>query len=281
MPTITVTVPTGKANNFMHRAKVRAGLGGLLLRSKVPLPGPDVFKGLGALFSRAVAPLPGPNVFPSRGVGAFFVQAPKTIFPGPNVFQKFMGGRPSPNRNPLACPCQMLKKRRGMGQDPNLDLGYDPSALLTVGGSENPYGAQSIYGLSPSAGAPTYDVGITQEPSVSPLSLSPGVGTVYSPSTNPSLDAYNQALTNAQAQNAALNNPNTLAALSNAAAAATPAQLTQAAAALTPASTSSLSTYLGQSTIVTGYTNGMVLAGAAVLGVLGVSLIKSSGKKKR
>ena len=31
MPTITVTVPTGKANNFMHRAKVRAGLGGLLL----------------------------------------------------------------------------------------------------------------------------------------------------------------------------------------------------------------------------------------------------------
>ncbi len=258
---------TGPANSFAPLAR------GMRSYYGHPATGPANFfaplaRGMRAFFARTPQP-PLPAAGPlGRGVASFFTRPVRVPLPAGNVFAAYGG------HNCATCTKRCFK-RRGMGQGSDLDLGYDPSALLTTGGSDNPYGAQSIYGLSTPGAAPTYDVGIAQEPTVSPLTLPPGTGTGYSPSTNPSLDAYNQALTNAQASNPALLNPNTLATLSNAAAVATPAQLATATAALNQSSTTSLSTWLASSTLISGYPNTTVLLGAGAIGVLLLALMQA------
>jgi hypothetical protein len=243
-----------------------------------PLPGPDVFKGLGALFGKGNAALPGPNVFPPfapRGMRAFFTQAPKTVFPGPNVFQKFMGGRPCPSRNPAPCPCKAVSKmlRRGMGQSGDID--YDPDSLFTTTGiSASPYGADTSQGgatqdLSLVTPLPTWDA---NQEAVSTLG-NPSTVAAYNPLLSPTQNTLISNATSAQQATALANQLQAQNTVAQAAA----NQPTSTAAP----STSSLNTYLSQSTILSGYSNGMVLAGAGVLGVVAISLMNSKKKGKR
>ena len=193
---------------------------------------------------------------------------------------------------------QAMLPAQGHGQD-NLDpsmffgAGYDPAqASLLPGFSSVPLDdqafADSIWNNNIAAGgpAPTYSV-----PSDLGTTLAPQGGAVVSgASSNPALDAYNQALTNAQAANSALSNPSTLAKLSTAAGAATPAQLTAAASQLTPASTTAaaatpgiaaqITNWLAESTVISGVSNSTVAFGGAAALVL-VSLLASKKKGKR
>ena len=300
MPTVTIKIP--RTSSFANRAKVRAGLGGLILRSGVALPGGNIFKGLGALFGRGEAPLPGPSVFPrsrgigdlysrgsaplpgpnvfsqARGMGAFFVRTPRPVLPGPNIFQKYLGGKPFPRRGcPKSCShCANTCGKRGMGDDSE-----DVYAAAADPSDPGYAQAQQILSALPTSGADLYnapsDLGSSLVFSPSPAPATASTPLTSASSSNPSLDAYNQALTNALGNSAPLSTT-ALQTLSNAAAVATPTQLAQATTALTP-TTSSLSTYLGSSTILTGYTNGEVLAGAGLLGV-GVLAFVSARKKK-
>jgi hypothetical protein len=302
MPSLRVKVPVGTSilpHTFAHHAKVKAGLTGLVLRSKAPLPGPDLFKGLGSLFGKGSAPLPGPNVFPAqaRGMGAFCINA-NPVLPGPNVFQRFFGGKPFPGAACTRCskPC----KKRGMGDDTSLMLAPDNASSLDLGNGN----ISDLFGiglpssaLAPAQQAPllsTSDIfGSTLAPAqavtASPIIFTssgsgwqPG-GSSYAASTNPSLDAYNQALTNAQANNPALNVPSNLAALSQAAGAASPAQLQQAAKALNAQAAPSgqtFSQFLNSSTLITGYANSTVLLGGGALGVLAVALMNARKGKR-
>jgi hypothetical protein len=157
--------------------------------------------------------------------------------------------------------------------NPTLEqLGYAPSGgSFTVAGLPEG-GAASTVSVPSDIGSDLYS------PTPAPAASVPTV--IYQPSTNPSLDAYNQALTNAAASNPSLLNPQTLASLSQAAAVATPQQLQTAAQTLaTPSFTQQISTWLSSSTLIAGVANSTVALGSGAVVVLLAAL--SSRKKGR
>lgn len=279
-----------------------------------PLPPNQIFgplaRGIGAYFSKPGGPLPPNQVFGplARGMGSFFSGGTNPPLPARGVFAPFSRGLRSffikpTQQPPLPAPsvfagyanpskCMTCKKRcfrrKGMGQDNGINyaynlLGVDPGIAPTVS-VPNDLGLD----LGSNDIAPTYDV-----PSDLGTSLVPQGGPVTSPSTftattstNPSLDAYNQALTNAAATNPALTNPNTLGTMSAAVGTATPAQLASATTALnamaasTPSLTQQISNWLAGSTVISGVSNSTVAFGGAAAIVL-LSALASKKKGKR
>ena len=162
MPTVKIRIPVSTGSgSFVRRAKVRAGLGGLLIRSKVALPGPNVFSGMGAFFQPANVVFPGQNVFPpsiARGVGSMLVQAPRPPLPGVNVFSPFLRGA---KHCAVPCPCQKpcRKFRRGIGQDDEytgdpIDFNSAPleTSLPLLGQSDAASALPSVVTYSPTSG---------------------------------------------------------------------------------------------------------------------------------
>jgi hypothetical protein len=90
-------------------------------------------------------------------------------------------------------------------------------------------------------------------------------------SSNPSLDAFNQALTNAQATNPTLDAASVLLAV------ATPAQLQQATAALQGSSTS----WFSQETIIPGISNGAALVGTVTFTLVLYAVLRATKGEER
>lgn len=298
MPSFTVKIPVSSSPaSFARRARVRAGLGAMIMRSQVALPGPNIFKGLGDFFAQGKAALPGPNIFPAfarqRGMGEFRAQVSVNPgFPGPNVFVPYLKGLRG--CSPAACAsCAKACPQRGMGagvirlkpkaQFPHRGLGqqdgwYDPSL--------------EDYGYNPGT-APTYmsDLNTTLDLSVPTYSVPSDLGTTltfpttttYTPSSTVTLSSGAVIDTTEAAK--VLANPTLTAAQTFLSAGMTAAQVAamtatqQAAAAakipsaVNAAGTSTVSSTL--STFFSQYGTYIILGG---LGFLGVSLI---GKKKR
>src|SRR5581483_6525420 len=120
MPTFTVKLPVpSKPANFARKLRAQAGLSSMYVRSKIALPGPNVFAGLGAFYASRPTVLPGPDVFVPfarrSGLAAFRARvSPVPVFPGQNVFVPFL--RPADGLRRSTCGCNR-KYRRGMGDD--------------------------------------------------------------------------------------------------------------------------------------------------------------------
>ena len=280
-------------SNFASRARRRSGLRAFCVTGNPPLPGPNVFAGLagcnGCASPCGMGSIPAvvtPTVMPSpsnfgmlapraRGVGAFRSSVPRPPLPAGNVFipflrglGAFMGRAPRsvfPGVNVFKGLSKFPSRRRGMGDSSDFAVDW-------VGTSAAPIQTVDV-------SDPLLSQGITVSPTPTPISSGGwqvGGDTLPTSTSNPSLDAFNQALTNAQANNPALLNPTTLASLSQAVAAASPASLQQATTALsaTPSTTSSILTSL--STWVSSNMGLLLLGGG---GILALTLI--AGKKGR
>lgn len=291
-------------SNFASRARRRYGLRAFCVTGSPPLPGPNVFAGLagcnGCASPCGMGSIPAvvtPTVMPSpsnfgmlapraRGVGAFRSSVPRPPLPAGNVFipflrglGAFMGRAPRsvfPGVNVFKGLSKFPSRRRGMGDDAT-DPMLDPDLLPFTTPGWATAGITPTYAPTIDTSDPLLDQGITVSPTPTPISSGGwqvGGDTLPTSTSNPSLDAFNQALTNAQANNPALLNPTTLASLSQAVAAASPASLQQATTALsaTPSTTSSILTSL--STLV-GSSMGLLLLGGG--GILALILI--TGKK--
>jgi hypothetical protein len=287
---------------FAHRSR-RAGLSSFFINANAPLPVRGGFPrglgaiqcpypspyvpppppqkkkgifGLGSFFIKPQSPppLPASGVVFSRGMASFFICPPKKpVLPAASVFAGL-------GRNCSSCkrPCS----HRGMGQmwDGNPYYQDETGAY----GSPLPPDEQNL----PYPTAPTYPVSLDQStlynqtPTVTVPTSGPAGSAVIPPSTNPSLDAFNQALTNAQATNPSLSSASVLSSLGASLATATPAQLTQATAALNASSSSvitQVSNWLAESTLLTGYKNSTVVLGGA--GAIAVLAFLTSSKKGR
>ncbi len=280
-------------SNFASRARRRSGLRAFCVTGNPPLPGPNVFAGLagcnGCASPCGMGSIPAvvtPTVMPSpsnfgmlapraRGVGAFRSSVPRPPLPAGNVFipflrglGAFMGRAPRsvfPGVNVFKGLSKFPSRRRGMGDSSDFAVDW-------VGTSAAPIQTVDV-------SDPLLSQGITVSPTPTPIysgGWQAGGDTLPTYTSNPSLDAFNQALTNAQANNPSLLNPTTLASLSQAVAAASPASLQQATTALsaTPSTTSSILTSL--STWVSSNMGLLLLGGG---GILALTLI--AGKKGR
>ena len=314
MPNITVRVPL-LSNPPLAR---RRGVGAILTQQPVYLPGPNVFtRGLGAITIRQPVVLPGPNLFKGlgglrrRGLAAFTIKAcPAPVLPGPNIFARYANAR---NCMTCARPCG----RRGLGQDivdiPSADSFFNATPTVSADTfSTDLFTSPDLLSSSYSSTQPyLLASGSSLEPQnflVNPSLIGAGLPSPTPASSNPSLDLFNQSLTNAQANAASPASSLTsaqLAALGISAGSATAAQLikasqtlnTQAAKPTTAAPAgyqwtlnpttgqwqltagTSLTTWLSQSTLLSGYTNGTVAFGGVAIVVLLGAL--ASGKKKR
>jgi hypothetical protein len=263
MPQFTIKLPVASSPaNFARRVRTKAGLGALYTRSNVSLPGPNVFAGLSAFFGGNPNPLPGPNVFGSfanrSGLRAFFANVPPQSLPGENIFVPFIdGAQGRPQRRapakPSCCGARRMN-RRGMGDDVTANLSDLPQA-------------QTVDVAS--------DLGSTLYDNISPVS-SPNPTFSLAPSTNPTLDQFNQSFTNSLA------NPTTLGANLNA---AQVAQLSNLVASANPTAVATTAQQLGTSTfsstiegILTNYGGYILLVGA---GIFAISMIGGSKKGKR
>jgi hypothetical protein len=266
MPQFTIKLPVASAPaNFARRVRTKAGLGALYTRSNVSLPGPNVFAGLAAFFGKNPNPLPGPNVFGSfanrSGLRAFFATVPPQSLPGGNIFVPFIGGaqnrpqRCAPAKSSSCGTCRKRRNCRGMGDDVTANLSDLPQATLIDVPS---------------------DLGSTLVNQVSPVSPASSPAFTLAPSTNASLDQFNQSLTNSVA------NPTTVGANLSA---SQLAQLSNLVGSASPAAVATTAQQLGTSTlsstvtgILTNYGGYLLLAGA---GIFAISVIGSSKKGKR
>jgi hypothetical protein len=308
MPTIRVKLPGPGGANFAHRAKLKGGLSGLLVRANTVLPGGNIFKGLGAMFGTGAAIPPGPNVFAPylrRGMGVFALPVAKPLLPGPNVFQKYMGGRPFPTGTrtcPASCSkCSKTCGRRGMGQTPD-EEGY---ATAYDGGADTSGWTPAPVTLPANLVGPAFSLDTLP---MSDLSVQSAVATlapstsVYNPNLSPTQNQFLNTLAPSavagassalQASDLAQEQanygltPQQQAAINAAVAAgkitaAQAAQVSNQVGAANPTS-SSLSTWLASQSLVAGYANGTVLAGsaAAVAGLVLLTSVMKSKKGKR
>ena len=316
MPTVKVRIPLPTHPPLSRRK----GVGAIFTQQPVYLPGPNVFtRGLGAFMTRQPVVLPGPNIFKGlaglrrRGVGAFTIKA-CPVLPGPNIFARYVNAR-------NCARCQRPCGQRGLGQDyvdiPSADSFFNAAPTVSADTfSSDLFTSPDLFSSSYSSTQPyLLAPGSSLEPQnflVNPSLIGAGLPSAPEVSSNPALDIYNQALTNAQANPASAAStltPAQLAALGISAGSATAAQLIKASTTLNAqaakpttaapagyqwtqnpttgqwqltAATSSLaglSTWLTQSTLLTGYSNGTVLFGSAALVVLVGAL--ASSKKKR
>ena len=281
MPNLRVSNPS--IPNFANRARRRAGLGAILTTQPVVFPGADVFvsRGVGSFLTQANVALPGADMFTRRGLGSFprrkrgvgaFLTSARVVLPGGNEFSKYANAR---NCATCAHPCG----RRGMGQDG--DVAPFGTSLESSVGTDIPSGI--LYD-------PTSDIGTTlTAPTIAPNIYTSATGgtTDFSligtqvpnaPSTNPNLDALNQALTNQAAGGTQL----TSAQIASLAASAGVSAATVAKAlasptvqATTAGSLSSLGTSL--SSWIAANPGALMLGG---VGLFALVLI-SNGKKRR
>ncbi|MGA8224018.1 MAG: hypothetical protein WB780_20380 [Candidatus Acidiferrales bacterium] len=260
--TIKIPLPPTKSPFHLRRTK----LGAIYVGPGYTLSGRGSH--LGAFYDpRQTYPLPAPSVF--RGLGAFFANVARPPLPAANVFRG------------MHC-------LRGMGQSAGATIYPVDLSPQMAGSLPNPY-SNPIAVMAPAS-----DVALTPPtfttPSApgGPTGSYPVRGATLPPvaSTNPALDAFNQALTNSGG--AASLTPDQLGQLSAAVGAATPAQLTQLTSAISstpPTSISSaLTNWLAGTTSLGGYTigNSTLIFGGGALAV-GLVLLSSlsGGKKKR
>lgn len=244
MPQFTVTIPAPR----------RGGMRSMYVTSNPVLPGPNIFKGLAAFFAKSPTVLPGPDVFGSfarrSGLAAFrAIPAVPPTFPGPNIFVPFVRGGKNRSSNCNSCSGLSGKRRHGFRRG----MGDDVTASL------------SSLEQAPTVSVPS-DLSSTLFNQITPIA--PSVSTppfAITPSTNPSLDAFNQALTNSMAIPTTVGanlNPTQLAQLSNLVGAATTPQL---AVASTQVGTSTLSTTL--SGFFSTYGTYLLLGGAGIFAI--------------
>jgi hypothetical protein len=280
MANLVLNISRG-TQTFASRARRKAGMGSFFATVPTPpLPAQGVFsRGLSAYFSKPGGPLPPSGIFSRVAVGmnSFMSDPVNRPLPAPSVFAPIARGMrsffsrpqqtpplPAPSVfAPLASPhdCGSCRKRcfrrRGMGQAELMDL--TPTSL----------GDTLVFPSSPASSIST---------STPPFTLNP--------SSNPALDAYNQALTNAMANNPALASSSNLSKWGPAAAVASPAQLQSATNALNasattgPGLTQQISAWLGASTLINGVPNSTVaFGGAAAVVLLGVLASKKKGRR--
>jgi hypothetical protein len=296
MPTLTFNIPRG-TQTFAARARRKAGMGAFFAKVPTPpLPANGAFsRGLSSYFSRPGGSLPPPGIFSQVAVGmnSFFSDPINRPLPAPGVFAPLARGMRSFFMRPAQAPplpapsvfagyasahdCQTCRKRcfrrRGMGQDNGAPTFSVPSDLGNLSFQLNE--------TAPTVSVPS-DLGtsliLPSTPTTSPFTLSP--------SSNPSLDAYNQALSNAAATNPALTSVSNLAKMGSAVAAATPAQLQTATAALnaqaaaSPSFTQTITNWLAASTVISGVSNSTVaFGGAAAIVLLAALASKKKGKR--
>jgi hypothetical protein len=294
MPDLTFKIPIGR-QTFAARARRKTGMGSFFARVPTPpLPASGAFShGLSSYFARPGGPLPPPGIFSRIAVGMnSFVSDPvNRTLPAPGVFAPLARGMRSFFARPAQAPplpapsvfapyatqhnCSTCRKRcfrrRGLGQADTFSMPSDLGDLETD--------------QAPTVSVAS-DLGNTL---FLPAAASVSTSTppfVVGPSTNPSLDAYNQALTNAAANNPSLLNPLVLSSLGSAAGAASRAQLQAAATTLanTPASTTAsftqqITNWLAGSTVISGVSNSTVaFGGAAAVVLLAVAGSKKKGK---
>jgi hypothetical protein len=245
--------------------------------------------GMGSFLVNAAPPLPASRGPFSKGLSAFIIQpAQCPPLPAGNIFAKL--------RNSAACAkCPHPCGRRGMGDDSSTI--YGPSIAQIIGTDPATQAAeQAAYDAAIAAGADQGSL-TTQTAPIGTFDLgSPDISlTPSSTSSSNSSNIYTLPASmgggtiNISEAQAAMANPSLTPAQTLAAAGLTAAQIaslttaqqqslvSQIGAAGSPGILSSLTTWLSQSTILSGYTNATVALGGGAIGVL---LLALASKKK-
>jgi len=313
---LTIRIPIPQTNPpFMHRSK---GLSAYLAPSQQPAT-----RGIGAFFASRAAPvLPAPSIFSrfarrASGLGSFVAPASYAL-PGPSLFPQFarrgLGAVARTRRFPRSGMGEMMPMDYMSQYNPSYyyDNYYDdfnaqggsfplPAWMTDSSASLSPVPDYYASGANMGSPASTPSQATTSGPTVSDL-VAQGysqtqaenivISRVLGSGTSAAnLDAFNTALSQAQAKGTTLTAAQ-LSAVNNAAAQATPAQLatlTQQVSALSPTGTDAFSTlwasiqkwFNGSTTLFgSAWKNStLVIGGGATIAGLALLSSMTGGKK--